>query len=198
MYSRTCKENYEKVNLFNRRAYQIKTVLGVNLLKTIFISRANEMIDRYFTPLEITYFRELQATTGTIISGSTALQFFDRTDYANSDLDLYVEHSSARPIATWLQNIGYIFTPQEDSEFQTLEMGLDKKTDDNTEEMPTLFDQLSPKGYFDAIAVLDFKKENHPPIQVITSKGPPLELVLDFHSSELYYKVPLYDCSINS
>ena len=145
------------------------------------------MIDRYFTPLEINQFRELQATTGTIISGSTALQFFDRTIYANSDLDLYVEHPSARPIALWLQSIGYTFTPQEDSEFQTLEMGLDKKPDDNTEEMPTLFDPLSHKGYFDAIAVLDFKKENHPPIQVITSKGPPLALVLDFHSSKHDY-----------
>jgi len=145
------------------------------------------LIDRYFTPPEIIHFHELQATTGAIISGSTALQFFDRTNYASSDLDLYVKHSCARPIVMWLQSIGYVFTPTEDSEFQTLEMGLDKEPEDDTEEMPTLFDPLSHKGYFDTIVVLDFKKENHPPIQVITSKGPPLELVLDFHSSEHHY-----------
>jgi hypothetical protein len=35
-------------------------------------------------------FRKLQAETATAISGSSALQFFQRTFYPESDLDLYV------------------------------------------------------------------------------------------------------------
>ena len=144
-------------------------------------------LERFFTPKEIIEFRKLQATTGTIISGSAAVQFFDRAIYENSDLDLYVQHQSARPIALWLQSIGYVFVPCKDSEFQSLEMGLEKSIKLNTEDIygiPIDIDDEPDKGYFDAVVVLDFKKLNHPVIQLITSRGPPLEMVLDFHSSE--------------
>jgi len=144
-------------------------------------------LERFFTPKEIIEFRKLQATTGTIISGSAAVQFFDRTVYEDSDLDLYVQHQSARPIALWLQSIGYVFVPCKDSEFQSLEMGLEKSIKFNPEDIygiPLDIDDEPDKGYFDAVVVLDFKKLNHPVIQLITSRGPPLEMVLDFHSSE--------------
>jgi len=127
-----------------------------------------------------------------MISGSTAVQFFDRTFYADSDLDLYVQHQSACPIALWLQSINYVFIPCKDSDFQSLETGLEKSIKVNTEDIygvpgvTDIYDE-SDKGYFDAVVVLDFKKENHPDIQLITSRGPPLEMVLDFHSSKGLY-----------
>lgn len=55
-------------------------------------------------------------------------------------------------------------------------MGLDKSSERYTVD--------SDEGYFDAVVVLDFKKVNHPNIQLITSRGPPLEIILNFHSSE--------------
>jgi hypothetical protein len=121
-----------------------------------------------------------------IISGSTAVQFFDRDVYANSDLNLYVEHRTARPMALWLESIGYSFVPRQDAEFQTLEMGLDQSSD-LTPVDPFGMSALSDgpqKGYFNAIAILDFKRINCSDIQLITSRGPPLEMVLNFHSSE--------------
>lgn len=130
--------------------------------------------------------------TGTIISGSTAVQFFDRTFYVDSDLDLYVQHQSARPIALWLQSINYEFVPCKDPYFQSLDAGLAKSIEFNSENIygiPGVTDTYDEpdKGYFDAVVVLDFKKANHPDIQLTTSRGPPLEMVLDFHSSERFY-----------
>ncbi|KAL0950386.1 hypothetical protein HGRIS_010346 [Hohenbuehelia grisea] len=45
----------------------------------------------YFDPLNIHPFCQVQEATGMLISGSSALQLLDRTDYLASDLDLDVE-----------------------------------------------------------------------------------------------------------
>lgn len=155
-------------------------------VNTFDVSNWQRFLGQYFTFDEIIHFREFQAITGTIISGSTAVQFFERDVYTPSDLDLYVEHQAARPMTQWLESIGYSFVPQQDGEFQTLQMGLEKSADFKTADplgISALTDGLQ-KGYFDAVAVLDFKKLSRPNIQVITSRGPPLEMVLNFHSSE--------------
>jgi hypothetical protein len=171
---------------YNRRAFKIDLILGTSLINPLDMY-ANYGLERFFTAKEIIEFQKLQATTGTIISGSAAVQFFDRALYKDSDLDLYMQHQSARPMALWLQSIGYAFVPCKDSEFQSLEMGLQKSIKLNTEDIygiPIDINDEPDKGYFDAVVVLDFKKTNHPDIQLITSRGPPLEMVLDFHSSE--------------
>lgn len=155
-------------------------------VNTFVVSNWQRFVGQYFTFDEIIRFREFQAITGTIISGSTAVQFFERDVYTPSDLDLYVEHQAARPMTQWLESIGYSFVPQQDGEFQTLQMGLEKSADFKTADplgISALTDGLE-KGYFDAVAVLDFKKLSRPNIQVITSRGPPLQMVLNFHSSE--------------
>lgn len=124
--------------------------------------------------------------TGTLISGSSALQFFERTVYADSSgLDLFIEHASARPIALWLQSIGYIFCPSADADYQTLEMGLDKQVAKNASDGNTMFEPFFNKGHFEPIVCLKFHRATYPNVQVITSNGPPLEMVLNFHSSEL-------------
>ncbi|KAJ8454788.1 hypothetical protein ONZ51_g12827 [Trametes cubensis] len=52
----------------------------------------------------------LQARTGTLVSGSVALQFFDRTYYPSSDLDLYVYPSCRREVGIWLLSQGFTFS----------------------------------------------------------------------------------------
>ena len=53
-------------------------------------------------------FRVLQARTNAVVSGSNALQFFDRTHYPKSDLDLYVSGTqSTLEVCQWLQKNGY-------------------------------------------------------------------------------------------
>ncbi|KIM41069.1 hypothetical protein M413DRAFT_47916, partial [Hebeloma cylindrosporum] len=151
--SLTCKQLYEQVSSFNRRAYRIEKILG-----------------RWFNFRQILQFRNLQATTGMLISGSSAPQFFDRTVYEDSDLDLYVDHKHARIISQWLLSIGYRFKASTDSDIKTLEMGLNKN-------MPEL---SGGRDYFQAVAVLNFKKGRRAPIQLITTKDAPLVMVLDF------------------
>ena len=145
------------------------------------IYQTNHGVGRYFTVQEIFHFRELQATTGAIISGSTALQFFDRTVYADSDLDIYVQHDRARDLALWLDSIGYTFVPLENDNFKTLQMSLDKSPDFD----PT--DITFDNEYCDGVIILNFIKEDQPSIQVITSRGPPLGMVLQFHSSASFF-----------
>jgi hypothetical protein len=61
-------------------------------------------------------FRSLQARSGTLISGSNALQFLQRSTYKDSDLDLYTHPGYASEVAHWLTNHErYTFVPVEPS-----------------------------------------------------------------------------------
>jgi hypothetical protein len=70
----------------------------------------NRFLARFFKdPLG---FRSLQARTGLLISGSAALQFFDRSYWPESDLDLYAAPRTALQIGNWLMDEeGYEFRP---------------------------------------------------------------------------------------
>jgi hypothetical protein len=124
-----------------------------------------------------------------IISGSTALEFFDRTEYINSDLDLYVDHRYREPIALWLQSIGYTFMPRPSIGPQSIETALNDDSHEHNNTGTLVYE------YPCAIMVLDFIKSTlnpRPIIQLITSTASPLELVLRFHSS----KIRRYICSL--
>jgi hypothetical protein len=56
-------------------------------------------------------FRVLQRQTATLISGSQALQFLDRTFYPESDLDLYLFPGREWDVGRYLLQIGYTFAP---------------------------------------------------------------------------------------
>ncbi|KIM40832.1 hypothetical protein M413DRAFT_40033, partial [Hebeloma cylindrosporum] len=161
-YSKTCRASRYSIKSFYRRAFRIEKTLR-----------------RFFAPDEIQPFRELQAMTGMIISGSTVLEFFDRTEYADSDLDLYVEHKRREPVVLWLESIGYKFIPRPSSGPPTLEIML-------LDDLMTHSDGISPptvSEYRDAMLVLDFKRAGSQRIQLITSTSSPFELVLHFHST---------------
>ncbi|KAH9896704.1 hypothetical protein C8Q73DRAFT_664434 [Cubamyces lactineus] len=70
----------------------------------------NKRLSRYFSdPLA---FRSLQARTATVISGSFALQFFDRMFYPELDLDLYVHSNDlVLDVGLYLQSEGYVYQP---------------------------------------------------------------------------------------
>ncbi|KAF8961522.1 hypothetical protein BDZ97DRAFT_1828663 [Flammula alnicola] len=168
-YGRTCKDAYYTVNSYIRRRFQL-----------------DKLLERYFTPHETLRFRELQFQTGMFISGSTALQFFDRTVYPESDLDLYVEYRFREPIALWLAKIGYKYAPRPNSAIVSLEQAL--------EVVPTgapfipysrhVFHQTGAKGYFQSAFVLNFEKHNpYRKVQLITSHRSPFERILNFHST---------------
>jgi hypothetical protein len=59
-------------------------------------------------------FQMLQAHTGKLISGSYALQFFDRMHYPSSNVDIYVNPGHSKEVGLWLIEQGsYTFKPQE-------------------------------------------------------------------------------------
>ena len=83
MLSQTCYTANDARASFTRRTFNINCHLG-----------------HFFqNPLE---FHTIQAETGTIISGSSALQFFDREIFEDSDLDLYLYPGHLVRIDTWL------------------------------------------------------------------------------------------------
>ncbi|KAF9474978.1 hypothetical protein BDN70DRAFT_841545 [Pholiota conissans] len=163
---RTCKTIYATVQDYILRSFQINKLLG-----------------RYFTPEEVDHFRRLQATTGMIISGSTALQFLNRVEYPGSDLDAYVVHAFRQEIAKWLLDVGYTYVPRR--KHKTFEDDIlwepeEEEYDDimHSELMET------GVGYLAAQCVFTFKKEDPPrKIQMITSLHSPLDRVLNFHST---------------
>ena len=180
-YSCACRQLYKTVSLYNQQAYRIELVLGAIRPQIILKFQT----DSCRTILYLWWNHQFPGVSGNNRhdnSGSTAVQFFNCDIYANLDLDVYVEH--------------------QDAEFQTLEMGLDTSSDFRMVDpfgMTTLMDGPQ-KGYFDVVAILDFEKVNCPNIQLATSRGPPLEIVLNFYSSECsnYCFSKKYICSTNA
>ena len=71
----------------------------------------NRRLSRFFSDSFI--FRSLMARVHMVISGSFALQFFDRTYYPDSDLDLYLHPDrNIIDVGLYLQQEGYAFLPE--------------------------------------------------------------------------------------
>jgi hypothetical protein len=89
----TCQRLHNAYRAYAQRAFSI-----------------NKRLSRFFRdPVK---FRTVQARGGTLISGSFALQFFDRSFYAESDLDLYLHPGEAKALGTFLVSEGYSFVPR--------------------------------------------------------------------------------------
>ncbi|KAI0694244.1 hypothetical protein C8T65DRAFT_585148, partial [Cerioporus squamosus] len=131
-------------------------------------------------------FRTLQARTGTLISGSVALQFFDRGFYPDSDLDLYVHMRHRREVGRWLLDQGYCFepAPYQPSEFEAAA----------TEALSGL--AVTPYGMPGIAAVMNFTRRCDVPadmltcdapetlkVQLIVARKTPMEVILGFHST---------------
>lgn len=171
-YSRVCKHTHTVVQSYMKRAFNIDTLLA-----------------RFFSPPEILRFRELQCSTGMLISGSTALQFFERVIYPDSDLNLYIEYRFSRQVADWLVNIGYTYAPLPDPDGP---QSLEDAFHHNPHSQEEFLEKTSlPKSTFFGgesyvLPSTIFNFERHTPhrkIQLITSLMSPLQRVLGFHSS---------------
>ena len=95
LFSRTCRPFYNIVCSYIKRVFNIDRILS-----------------RFFA--DPVAFRALQARTGTLISGSSALQFFARTFYPESDLDLYIHSNWLPDVVEWMVQEGYVFVPAEE------------------------------------------------------------------------------------
>ncbi|KAK7444300.1 hypothetical protein VKT23_015312 [Stygiomarasmius scandens] len=115
-------------------------------------------------------FRSVQALTGAVISGSTALQFFARAHWTASDLDVYVEHSSGYLMALFLISIGYDFEP----------------TNSQNWSISDAYDQINLTEVYDDgrgfACVFNFHRGSSK-IQLITATYSPIDIILNFHST---------------
>lgn len=69
----------------------------------------DHLLSRFFPDPDM--FRILQRKTATLIGGSQALHFFDRSSDSDSGLDLFLFPGRERDIADFLMGLGYIFMP---------------------------------------------------------------------------------------
>lgn len=176
-FGRTCRVAQDAVSNFSSRAFNI-----------------NRHLLRFFSnPVD---FRSLQARTGTLISGSNALQFFDRTFYPESDLDLYTHPGHSREVGLWLMRWeGYKFAPspsQNGAGFEALVKddwdGLARRYDpvDDADDMHGQQYRISGIA-----AVYTFVKTQSDgddtsgtplKVQIIEAETNPLQCVFGFHS----------------
>lgn len=135
------------------------------------------LLSRFFS--DPTSFRTLQARTHTLISGSTALQFFDRSHYAGSDLDLYTPINQHLEVGHWLIREGYVYKPgkRQLPSFEEAASHINDKTG---------FFQYNcwrgVSGIFDFF--LTFPDGTEKKVQLIICTLCPMEVILTFHSSK--------------
>lgn len=163
-------------------------VVLVQLLKTsrrlrnavqAYIAQAftvDRVISRYFEdPLS---FRSMQARTATIISGSAALQFFNRSSYSTSDLDLYVPMLGAGNLTRFIIENGYTFVPHL-GQNQTLRDALEESA------VPLwMEDQYSAtRGIAGVFSFTKISNGDELTIQVIAAFHATVDIILHYHSS---------------
>lgn len=139
----------------------------------------NRILSRFFE--DTTSFRSLQAQTGTLISGSTALQFFDRSSYPGSDLDIYVHMAWRETVGCWLHRNGYEFVPN-DQQSPDFHKAIN---DTRFLENEGIYFMRGVAGVFNFVKkVSDEEDSEELKVQMIVAAGSPMEVILYFHSSE--------------
>ncbi|KAI0715608.1 hypothetical protein C8T65DRAFT_572952, partial [Cerioporus squamosus] len=164
---RVCRNTARAVQDYIPRAFNVRRVL-----------------QRFFP--NVLAFRTLQARTGTLISGSVALQFFNRELYPGSDLDLYVHMRHRREVGRWLMGHGYRFepAPHQASDFDAAA----------SEALSGL--AVAPYGMPGIAAVMNFTRCTNIAsdisrdgslgklkVQLIVARKTPMEVILGFHST---------------
>ncbi|KAE9408496.1 hypothetical protein BT96DRAFT_1103661 [Gymnopus androsaceus JB14] len=165
-YSLACRELHYAVCSFERQAYRIQHILLP-----------------YFTEEEINIFRLIQRKTDTLISGSTALQFFDLSVW-DSDLDLYVVREwFFMLLAGFLISISYEYQPRPEQKptFQDAFQAGRSEQAQHVPVPPIMGDGYSSRNIWDVYSFVrasDGKK-----IQIITCVHNTMQVILDFHST---------------
>ncbi|TDL13693.1 hypothetical protein BD410DRAFT_757508 [Rickenella mellea] len=136
-------------------------------------------------------FRSLQAQTGTLISGSNALQFIDRTFYPESDLDIYVFPREHLTVGKWIleeAGMDYAFQPNssQDPDFEKAEFAAPDDDDEqdamDVEDEEAVYRMKGMLGVFTFISQMDDLVAPLK-VQMIVTQVCPLDTVLSFHST---------------
>ncbi|KAL1750360.1 hypothetical protein FB107DRAFT_279706 [Schizophyllum commune] len=160
-YSRVCKDTNRAVSAYARTAYQLHRCL------LPFMDRTDA--DRL---------RLLMRSTGAIISGSVALQFFTRETMYPCDLDLYTDRFRAPDIFAFVLGLGYVYLPRE-GQHPVLKHALTRADNEEVVRDTLIYDKES---LLDAFSFVRPCSPNTI-IQVMVAAHSPIDAVLDFHST---------------
>lgn len=176
----TVFDNLEPQDLYALRA---TSHAGQDVVEEYLERRFN--ITRTLSPYfdSVPNFRAIQARTATLVSGSTALQFMDRTTYPNSDLDLYLFRRHVPLVIAFLEHEGYQYFERREG-LTTWEHALHDAGQEHDAHL-----QLQEPHYVDntIFCVLDFKMTRNGVVkivQLIVAMSSPMECILNFHSSK--------------
>ncbi|KAH9856400.1 hypothetical protein C2E23DRAFT_698176, partial [Lenzites betulinus] len=132
---------------------------------------ADKLLSPYFR--DVLSFRSLQARTGTLIAGRSALHFFDRSKLPGDPLDVFVYFHRRREVVDWFLEVGFKFIPSynqpNDLDFYIADVIV--------EERPS-----NPPG---VCGILLFQLEGSPDVTVrlFVAARSPMEIVLCSHST---------------
>lgn len=166
---RCCRAAYAATKDFSHRAYNI-----------------HRHLSRYLSePLN---FRSLQARTGTLIAGSNALQFLDRTFYPKSDMDLYVHPGHVREVLDYLvEREGYRFKPDSTQPQDYREIVSDEwdgtRIRDESPEDDELLLYYQIRGVESVLTIEKRGPDGLLKIQIIACETSPFDAIINFHST---------------
>ena len=172
-----------------RMASVNRTIRAVTKDFTARAYNVNRRLSRFFSDSLI--FRSLMARVHMVISGSFALQFFDRTYYPDSDLDLYLHPDrNIIDVGLYLQQEGYTFLPESwqlkvfKDEAERICANIDIEVDDveDDDEASLMYSIRSLRAVYTFERTLEDGEVRK--VQVIVSRVSPLASILDFHSSK--------------
>ncbi|KAH7872501.1 uncharacterized protein C8R40DRAFT_1020350, partial [Lentinula edodes] len=138
----------------------------------------------FFLHADTLIFVRYKATTGLIVSGSTALSFFTRVAYGG-DLDTYCQLSQAKIVGQWYESRGFIFAPtdKQDVLFHTdYERATFKAATTAANVITEVDDDIREYRLNNIESVWNFIRDKHR-VQLIATRGSPLETILSFHST---------------
>lgn len=166
---RSCRTAYAASKDFSHRAYNIHRHLSR------FLSE----------PLN---FRSLQARTGTLIAGSNALQFLDRTFYPDSDMDLYVHPGHVREVLDYLvDKEGYKFRPDSTQPKDYREIVSDEwdgtQIRDESLDDDELLLYYQIRGVESVLSIERRGRDGLLKIQLIVCETSPFDAIINFHST---------------
>ncbi|KAJ8453513.1 hypothetical protein ONZ51_g13552 [Trametes cubensis] len=143
---------------------------ALEYMKTAF--DINATLGRYLpNPIE---FRGLQARTGTLVSGSTALQFFDRSYNDPLALDLYVFPLYRREVGAWLLSKGFSFRASHEQDPCFAITALSRQRSVRFDSSPGVLTIYTFHRYHNGASV---------DVHIIVAIRTPIETILSFHST---------------
>ncbi|KAL1937077.1 hypothetical protein VTO73DRAFT_15132 [Trametes versicolor] len=123
---------------------------------------------------DVSSFRSLQARTGSLISGHSALHFFNRSLRPTDPLDVYVYFHHRREVVDWLLDSGFRFSPS-----ITQASGLDYAV----EQGRRMQNETYPPDSWECLIFYRDGSHRNATVRVYIAMRSPMEMILHSHST---------------